>query len=60
MVLEEMDVARVNPYWSGQSEPPLQLACITTQQASCSHPIRGGDTRSTSYPVDDVHQARME
>ena len=62
MVLGEMDVARVNPHWSGQGEPPLQLACFTTRQASSSHPTPGGggDTRCPSYSVDDVHQARME
>ena len=37
-----MDVARVNPHWSGQGEPPLQLACFTTRQASSSHPTPGG------------------
>ena len=62
MIFGEMDVARVNPYRSGQSElvhwsgtSAHGLVCIPP--ASDGHPIPGGDSRSSSCPVDDVHQA---
>ena len=58
LVLGEIGVARVHPYRSDQGSPrPRGL--VRTLMASGGHPIPGGDTRSATYPVDDVHQARI-
>ena len=48
VVLGEMYVARVNPYRSGQGEPPLHLRLFRTPPTSGGHPIPGGggDSRS--------------
>ena len=61
VVLGEMDVARMNPYRSGQGEPPVHMAWFASPPASGSHPIpgAGGDSRSAFFPVDDIHQARI-
>ena len=58
VVLGEMYVARVNPYRLDQvaSSAP-SLACISS--AGGDHPVLGFDMKSATYPVDDVHQARM-
>ena len=58
MVLGEMDVAWVNPYRSDKGSPSA-LGLVRTPTVSGGHPIPGGDTRSATYPVDDVHQARI-
>ena len=60
MVLGEMDVARVNSYQSNQDDPPVHRAPGSHSTSSGHHPIPGGDSRSASYPVDDVHQPRNE
>ena len=59
MVLGEMDVARVYPYRSAQGQPPSALGLVLTTPASGGHPIPEADTGSVTYPVDDVHQARI-
>ena len=53
-----MDVTQVNSYRSGQGEPPVPWPG-SHPPASGSHPIPGGDTRSATYPVDDLHQTQM-
>ena len=58
MILGEMDIARVNPYRSGQSEPPVHMALFAPHRPTTVTEFRGGgDSRFASYPVDDVHQA---
>ena len=59
MVLEEMEATRVNPYRSGQGEPPVHLTWFPPPPASGGHPMPGGDLKSASCSVDDVHQARV-
>ena len=57
----EVDVGWVKPSWPGRlpvhkatgSPPPPQAAVVTT------HQLPGDDSGSTTYPVDDVHQARI-
>ena len=60
MVLEEMDVARLNPSILARSTPSA-LGLVLTLPANSGHPIAGGrgDSRSAFYPVEDVHHARM-
>ena len=58
LVLEEMDIARVNPYQSDQGTPSdLGLVRTPNGQRRSPNSGGGGDTRSATYPVDDVHQA---
>ena len=60
VVLGEMDVARVNlylPFWPRPA--PSALGLVPTPPANAGHPIPGGDSRSASHRVGDVHQARM-
>ena len=62
LVLGEMDVARVNPYRFDQGQPPSALGLVPTPPANDGHPFPGegeGDSSSATYPVDDVHQARL-
>ena len=56
VILREMDVVWVNPYRSGQSEPPVHTAWLALTGKPRS-PNFGRDSRSASYPVDNVHQA---
>ena len=56
MVLGEMEANRVSPYQSGRVETPAYLAWFAPHRWS---PDSGVDSRSASYPGDDVHQARM-
>ena len=60
MLLGKMNVVRVNPYRSGQGEPPSHrtwpVSHPTGQQRS---PIFGDGSRSPSCPVDEARQARM-
>ena len=58
MLLGKVNVARVNPYRSCQGEPPMHLACLAPYRP-VAVTQSGGDSRSSSYPVDDVPQARM-
>ena len=55
-----MDAARVCPYRSDQVTPRAR-GLVRTPMSSVGHPIPGGggDTRSATYPVDDVHQPRI-
>ena len=49
-----------SPYRSGHSAPSaLAHGLVRTTTAKGGHPVSGGDTRPTTYLVDDVHQARM-
>ena len=58
LVLETMNVARMNPY--GYDQGTLSAhRLVRTPTASSGHPTPGGDTRSSTYLVDDVHQARI-
>ena len=61
VILGEMGVARVNPQQPGQSEPLLPSACFSPNRPAAVTQCRGGgdDSRSPSYAVDDVHQARL-
>ena len=56
LVLEAMDVARMNPYRYDQDTPSAH-GLVLTPTTSGGHPTPGGDDRSAIYPVDDVHQA---
>ena len=59
LVVGEVDVARVNPYRSGQGEPPSAQGLVhpTGQWRS---PTSGGDSSSASFAVCDAHlQARI-
>ena len=58
LVLVVLNIARVNPYRSDQSEPPGHMAWFAPHRTGEGGHL-GGDLRSTSYPVDDVHQAWM-
>ena len=58
LVPGEMDVARVHPYRYDQGTLKSR-GLVRTPTASGGHPIPGGDTRSASYLVNDVHQARI-
>ena len=59
LVLGEMDIAWINPHWSG---PRVNTQCTwpglhpTGQQQS---PNSRGDLRSATYVVDDVHQVQI-
>ena len=58
MVLEEMDVARVNPYTGlARVSPQCTRAGLhpTGQRRST---IFGGDPSSASFPVDDANHDR--
>ena len=58
----EMDVVRVNYVIPGRARvSPLVLGLFHTPPANSGHtlPGGGGDSRSSSYPLDDVHQARI-
>ena len=60
VVLGEMDVAWVNPcipVWLGSNHNALSL--VPTPSANGGHLIPRSDLRSASYPVNDVHQARI-
>ena len=59
LVLVETDVARVNSYRSDQGTPVF-LAWFPPPRSAAVPLFRGGgDTRSATYPVDDVHQTRI-
>ena len=58
MVLGEMDVAVVSPYRSDQGTISAH-ALVRTPTISGGHLTPEGDIRSATYPVDDVHQARI-
>ena len=53
----EMGVARVNPNQSSQGEPSVHNACFALRFPG--PPTTGGGSGSATYPVDDVHQARI-
>ena len=57
VILREMDVARVNPYRSGQGEAPVHVALPAPHRPAevTDHRGRG----FTSFPVDDADQARI-
>ena len=61
VTLGEVNLNRANPCRSGQGESRVHNAhdLIRTPPASGGHPLPGGDSRSASFPVDDVHQARV-
>ena len=60
VILGEMDVARVNPYRSGQGEPPIHIAWFAPHRPpAVTHSGVVGDLKSASFPVDDAHQARI-
>ena len=61
VILGEMDAARVNPYRSGQGEHPVHMAFFAPHRQAAVTLIQGGggDSRSTIYQVEDVHQARI-
>ena len=44
-------------FWPGSA--PRTLGLVPTPSANGGHPILGSDSGSASYPVDDVHQARI-
>ena len=56
LVLGAVDVTLVNQYRSGQVQSPVLMAWFAPHRPQRS-PDSGGDTKSTNYPVDDVHQA---
>ena len=45
------------PFWPGSTSSALDL--VPNLPANGGHPIPGGASRSASYPLDAVHQARM-
>ena len=53
-----MIFARVNPYRSDQGYSSA-YGLVRTLTASGRHPIPGGDSKSATYPVNDIHQARI-
>ena len=64
VVLEDMDVARVNPKDLAEIDHQCTgpLLHLLTLPYNGGHPMPGGgggDSRSPSYPVNEVHQARM-
>ena len=52
MVPGERDVTRVNPYRSG-------ISLVRTLSSSGGYQVSGGDSRSASFPADDIHQVRI-
>ena len=61
MALEEMDVARVNPYCfdpflPGSATSALGLVPAPPANGGSPNSGGGGDSRSASYPVGDVHR----
>ena len=58
LVLEVMDVARMNPYRYDQGTPSAH-GLVRTPTASGGHPTPVGDGRSAIYQVNDVHQVRI-
>ena len=58
MVLGEMDVAQVKPSQTSQGDPHCTRELVRTPPVSGGHQLSGGDSRSISCLVDDVHQAR--
>ena len=45
------------PFWPGSTPSAFDL--VLTPPANGGHPIPGDDSRSASYPVDDVQQGKM-
>ena len=54
----EMDVVRVKAYRSGQGEPPVTMIWFVPHwPAAVTQFQRGGDSKSASYPLNEVHLA---
>ena len=61
VALGEMGVARVNLHQSGQGEPPMHMTYLVRNLLASGgrlFPEGGGYSRSDSFPVNEVHQAR--
>ena len=46
-------------FWTGSTPQCHHGGLVSILPANGGHPIPGGDSRFASYPMDDVHQARM-
>ena len=56
--MREMDVARVHHTDLASVPPDLVVWFVPRRPAAATQSRGGGDTRSATYPVDDIHQAR--
>ena len=59
MVMGEMDVAPVNSYRSDQGTSGAPGVVRTPRSVAVTQIWGGGDMRSATFPVDNVHQARI-
>ena len=59
VVLGEMDVARVKPNQPSKGDLAVHKATGSHPTSQGRPPTSGGESRSASYPVDDVHLNRI-